>query len=486
MSKECTLEIRDECNVKFVGLDAVTRRKICDASKFFIPHAKHLPAYKLGRWDGYERFCNTGGVTYLNLVEKLLPIVVSDGYSVNVDDKRVQYNFSFPTIDENSYSNVCWPKGHELAGQPIILRDHQVEIINSYFSNLQGIGCVATGSGKTLITAILSDKASAYGRVITIVPNKDLVTQTEADFKNIGLDVGVYFGDRKEPGHRHTICTWQSLEALDKKSKYFDPDFSIVDFMHDVVAVIVDEAHSSKASVLRKHLTDTFASVPIRWGMTGTIPKEEYEYHSLLCSIGPVVNTVKAKDLQDKGILSDLHINVLQLRDHLTDFRTYQEELKYLVTDTKRIKFIAKKIKEISSSGNTLVLVDRVVAGEELSNLLPGSVFISGDVKSETRKAEYKEVSTSDDKIIVATYGVAAVGINIPRIFNLIMIEPGKSFVRVIQTIGRGVRKAHDKDFVNIWDITSTAKFSKRHLTKRKGFYKQEQYPFTVLQVDIT
>ena len=91
---------------------------------------------------------------------------------------------------------------------------------------------------------------------------------------------------------------------------------------------------------------------------------------------------------------------------------------------------------------------------------------------------------SSTNKIIIATYGVAAVGINIPRIFNLVLIEPGKSFVRVIQSIGRGIRKAEDKDFVQIWDVTSTCKFSKRHLTKRKQFYKEANYPFTVEKAD--
>jgi superfamily II DNA or RNA helicase len=96
------------------------------------------------------------------------------------------------------------------------------------------------------------------------------------------------------------------------------------------------------------------------------------------------------------------------------------------------------------------------------------------------RKEQYDEVATSTNKIIIATYGVAAVGINIPRIFNLVLIEPGKSFVRVIQSIGRGIRKAEDKDHVEIWDITSSCKFAKRHLTQRKTFYREANYPFDV------
>jgi len=149
------------------------------------------------------------------------------------------------------------------------------------------------------------------------------------------------------------------------------------------------------------------------------------------------------------------------------------------------LDWISDKIKNIASSGNTLILVNRIDTGNKLVERLPDSVFISGAVKLEDRKDEYDEVKTSDNKVIVATYGVAAVGINIPRIFNLVLIEPGKSFVRVIQSIGRGIRKAEDKDHVEIWDITSACKYSKRHLTERKKYYKEAKYPFTITKVNI-
>jgi superfamily II DNA or RNA helicase len=116
----------------------------------------------------------------------------------------------------------------------------------------------------------------------------------------------------------------------------------------------------------------------------------------------------------------------------------------------------------------------------------PDVVFVSGATKATDRKEEYDEIATSTNKIIIATYGVAAVGINIPRIFNLVMVESGKSFTRVIQSIGRGIRKAEDKDHVEIWDITSNCKFARRHLTKRKAFYKEANYPFTAEKLDWT
>jgi superfamily II DNA or RNA helicase len=114
---------------------------------------------------------------------------------------------------------------------------------------------------------------------------------------------------------------------------------------------------------------------------------------------------------------------------------------------------------------------------------LPDSSFVSGAMKTTDRKEQYDEVKTATNKIIVATYGVAAVGINIPRIFNLVLLEPGKSFVRVIQSIGRGIRKAEDKDHVEIWDVTSSAKFSKKHLTVRKKYYDDAGYPYQVQKV---
>ena len=104
-------------------------------------------------------------------------------------------------------------------------------------------------------------------------------------------------------------------------------------------------------------------------------------------------------------------------------------------------------------------------------------------MKTNDRKDAYKEINQGTNTITIATYGVAAVGINIPRIFNLVLLEPGKSFVRVIQSIGRGIRKAKDKDHVEIWDITSSCKFSKRHLSKRKAYYKEANYPFKVHKV---
>jgi superfamily II DNA or RNA helicase len=258
---------------------------------------------------------------------------------------------------------------------------------------------------------------------------------------------------------------------------------TIGEFLEDVVCIMVDEVHMAKADALTTLLTGVMAHIPIRWGLTGTVPKEKFESVGIVCSIGPVINQISAKELQDKGVLAECHVNVVQMIDTAVH-TNYQSELKYLLENKDRLDYISSLCSSIKDTGNTLILVDRIAAGNELASRIPDSVFVSGSTKGAERKQEYDEVSTATGKVIIATYGVAAVGINIPRIFNLVLIEPGKSFVRVIQSIGRGIRKAEDKDFVQIWDITSTCKFAKRHLTKRKNFYKEANYPFTVEKAD--
>ena len=481
----CKLIIRDEVNLKIEGLSVKIRRKISNSFKYVDPTARYRPAYKLGRWDGSITLFGIGGTGYLNQLPKILEILDANNIEVSeVIDNRNHIDIKFPQITEEFWGDKSWPKGHRYEGEPIRLRSDQVEVINKFLENPQCLQEIATGFGKTITTATLSKLCESFGRTITIVPNKSLVEQTEEDFVNCGLDVGVYYGDRKELNRTHTICTWQSLNILDKKSKEFEQEIiTLAEFLEDVRTVIVDEVHMAKANVLKNLLTQNFKNAPIRWGLTGTIPKEDYENQAIFASIGPVVHKVAAHELQEAGVLSDCHVNVIQLLD-LPEFKSYAEEYKYLVTNKDRISYISNLIKTIGDSGNTLVLVNRIDTGKLITEKIKDSVFISGEVKTKDRKEEYDEIQTADNKIIVATYGVAAVGINIPRIFNLVLLEPGKSFVRVIQSIGRGIRRAEDKNFVQIWDITSTCKFAKRHLTQRKKFYKEAKYPFTQEKTD--
>lgn len=481
------LVIRDEVNIKLENLPLDVRKKLVAKFKYEIPYAKYQPSYKLGRWDGMVSLFGLGGNGYISQLETILDILHHSGVDIEeVDDQRHPIKIDFPTVTETYWADQgkVWPAGHPASGQPIMLRDYQVEAVNKFINNPQCLQELCTGFGKTITTATLSHLCEKFGRTIIIVPNKSLVEQTEEDYINCGLDVGVYYGDRKDLFKTHTICTWQSLNILDKKSKANEQEIlTLAEFLDDVKTVIVDEVHMATASILHKLLTQNLSNAPIRWGLTGTIPKQPYEYESIYASIGPVVGGVAASDLQEMGVLSTCHVNIMQLLD-VESFKSYADEVKFLSTNIDRMKYISSVISAISEQGNTLILVDRISAGKLIVENIPGAVFISGEVKTKDRKSEYDEVKVSNDKVIVATYGVAAVGLNIVRLNNLILIEPGKSFTRVIQSIGRGLRKGFDKDNVEIYDISSTCKYSKRHLSARKKYYTEVKYPYTIKKID--
>ncbi len=481
------LTICDEVNIKFTGLSLDARKKLAATFKYEIPSAKYQPAYRLGRWDGTVSLFGIGGNGYLSQLEKILEILTNMKVNIDeIEDLRIPIDLSFEPITETYWADrgTVWPVGHSAAGKPIMLRDYQVASINTFLKNPQSIASLPTGSGKTITIATMVNQCEKFGRTITIVPNKSLVEQTLEDFVNCGLDVGVYYGDHKDLYKTHTICTWQSLNIFDKKSKNNETDIlTLAEFLEDVKTVIVDETHVAKATVLLNLLTQNLKNAPIRWGLTGTVPKEAHEYESIFASIGPVVGKLEASELQELGVLSTCHVNIMQLHD-IPAFRTYAEELKYLVTDKDRMKYVSQMIAEISKTGNTLVLVNRIDSGNAIASEIPNSVFLSGVIKTKDRKSEYDQIETSDDKVIIATYGIASTGISINRIHNLILLEPGKSFTRVIQSIGRGLRKGFDKESVEIYDINSTCKFSKRHLTVRKQYYNEVKYPFTINKID--
>ena len=241
--KTATIVIRDEVNIKVEGLDLDARRTLVNKFKYDIPYARYLPAVRLGRWDGKVSFFQLGGSTYTNLLPEIIPVLEQMNYDIELDDQRdYSVSFDFTPVEETTFAHKAWPKGHPAVGQPIVLRDYQQDIINNFLENPQCIQEIATGAGKTVMTAALSNAVTPFGRSIVIVPNKSLVTQTHKDYVNMGLDVGVYFGDDKEWGRQHTICTWQSLNVLLKNTKAgtADDDCTIMEFLEDVVCVIVE------------------------------------------------------------------------------------------------------------------------------------------------------------------------------------------------------------------------------------------------------
>jgi hypothetical protein len=248
---QASVIVYDEVNCKIDGLELKTRKRLVEKFKFEIPGVRYTPAVRLGRWDGKVSFFQLSSTTYINLLPEILPILSEEGYDIHLRDLRTYTtDFKFDEFHQDTFADSVWPKGHVAEGQPIKFRDYQVEIINNFLRNPQSVQIVATGAGKTIMTAALSKSVEKYGRSIVIVPNKSLVTQTEADYINLGLNVGVFFGDRKEFGRTHTICTWQSLNNLMKGSKEGEADIPVGEFIDGVICVMVDECFSGDMKVL--------------------------------------------------------------------------------------------------------------------------------------------------------------------------------------------------------------------------------------------
>jgi hypothetical protein len=249
--KKCTIKITDEVNTKIIGLELSERKTLMKMFEYQDPTARFRPSYKLGRWSGKVSYFSLAGSTYINLLPDIVPVLDRAGYDIELEDLReYRTTFEFNRVTETTFSEYTWPIGHPKAGEPVTLRNYQVEIVNNFLANPQCIQEIATGAGKTIMTAALSYSVQQYGRSIVIVPNKSLVVQTEADYKNIGLDVGVYFGDRKEIGKTHTICTWQSLNNMLKNTKTGEAEIPIGEFLEGVVCVLVDECFNGQSRVL--------------------------------------------------------------------------------------------------------------------------------------------------------------------------------------------------------------------------------------------
>ena len=232
------LVIQDEVNIKFENLPLDARKKLSNTFKYEIPYARYHPAYKLGRWDGMVSLFGLGGTGYLSQLEQILEILHSLKVTIDdIDDRRTSVQFSFDPVTETYWADQgkVWPVGHQQAGQPIMLRDYQVFAINNFLTNTQSLQEIATGAGKTITTATLSQLAEKFGRTITIVPNKSLVEQTEEDFINVGLDVGGYYGDRKDINKTHTDRLFNYACGADSCGRDISPTTSREDWSDEII-----------------------------------------------------------------------------------------------------------------------------------------------------------------------------------------------------------------------------------------------------------
>lgn len=351
----------------------------------------------------------------------------------------------------------------------------------------------------TLICAAICTAYTPFNiKTITIVPDQNLTMQTIRTYDSVGLDVGEYSGRRKTLEHQHIVSTWQSLQYNTMLMNSFD-------------LVIVDECHQLKGPIIRSIVCDHASRTPYRFGVTGTLPKEPIDELAVKLAVGQVRCEIKASDLIARNILAKLDIECIQLLEDLTnEYEDYKNELKptetpvsyiifknkyfpeyaaeksWLEHNERRIQWIADKIMdERDHRGNVLCFINSIPMSRKIANYIPDVIVVNGqDVANpKARQVLYDRFEKENGIIMLATPKIAGTGLSINRIFTLISVDLGKSFVKTIQAIGRGLRTSQDKKDIRFVDISSDFKFGKQHLKTRTDYYTEASYPYIIKKV---
>lgn len=248
----------------------------------------------------------------------------------------------------------------------------------------------------------------------------------------------------------------------------------------------VKNCHGAKAYVSQQIMQQAVNSF-IRVGLTGTIPKDPLDKANLTAGFGPVTYDVKAHHLQERNILSSIHINIFELvypKEYMYCFVDWHDETVFLQNNEMYHTFMTTIMGTLE--GNTLILMKNIDPAEDLSQIL-GCTYISSKLSVEKRQEKFNEFVYGGNHIAVGTYSLLSTGIDIVHINNMILAPtPGKSYTKVIQSLGRGLRrKDGQKEHVNVIDLTSNLKFDKKHVKSRKDFYKEAKYPFSVDKIDV-
>ena len=462
----CTIHLTDEVNCRIDGLRAEHISMLWDKFGIMVEGAYHMPAVQLRRWDGKIRFFDKTGNTYSRILDEILPYISAWNYEVDINDQRIPAPVITDRIDADFFNL-----------QNFQLRPYQVEVVNALLDEGSGFAICATGSGKTSMCAALSMVLHLNGlQTLIIVPSSDLVTQTVNEFRHhlsaYPVTIGEYSGSQKDIDHPIVVATWQSLQNVPHYMGFFN-------------AVIVDEAHGAKANVIKELINTHGKHISHRYGCTGTFPKPLVDKYSLKLSIGRIVREVPAAWLIEQGYLSEILIEPVETVDEDPDLPDYASERAYLTNHESRNEAIARYIQELRQKyGNTLVLVNTqsLAQGREIADLIPDAVYLDGTSSSSIRQEQYLQYADRDDMIVIASAGIASTGISIDRIFCLVLLDTGKSFVKCIQAVGRGLRRKGDKCKIFVVDLYSRLKYAKKHAKDRKTYYKEAEYPMTAVK----
>ena len=469
-------------------VDEDVSRELSDYFTFEVPGAKYMPHYRRKLWDGKIRlFSPHNGRIYVGLLPYIKEFCSRNSIEYIIE-KGVEDDRNVIRKSVRDFAESLRPKSR---GKSIQFRDYQIDAIWHAIQSNRCLLLSPTASGKSLIIYTLVRYYHLMKlKTLILVPTTSLVEQMYSDFIDYGWEDKhihrVYAGHDKGSKKPVVISTWQSLYKLHRK--YFE----------QYGCIIGDEAHLFKA----KSLTDIMVrsgDCKFRFGLTGTLDGTQTHRLVLEGLFGQVKKIISTKELIDRGTLAKLEIDCVVLKHSEEEckrvkYYRYAEEINYLVSHPKRNKFIEKLCANIK--GNTLLLFQLVekhgvLLYNEIKTLDRKVFFVYGGTTTEAREKVRAITEKEKDAIIVASYGTFSTGINIRSINNIVFASPSKSRIRVLQSIGRGLRQSEDKTKVKLFDVSdnisykSRQNFTYRHFLQRLNIYKEEQFKYEINRINL-
>ena len=464
-------------------------RELADYFTFEVPGHRFMPAYKNKIWDGKIRLFSTAtGKIYVGLLEYLKKFCDRNDIQINIDEGVEDVKKITREVVEGFIKSLK-PMSR---GNPIELRDYQIDAVEYGIKSNRALLVSPTASGKSLIIYSLVRYYKMMGlKTLILVPTTSLVEQMYSDFKDYGWSSDnhcqkIYQGHDKNVSKDVVISTWQSIYKM--KKEYFK----------DFGCVIGDEGHLFKSKSLTNIMTK-LVDCKYRFGLTGTLDGTQTHRLVLEGLFGSVEKVVSTKELIDNKTLANLNIECIVLKHKeenckLVKDYSYAEEIDYLVLQPDRNNFITSLCNNLK--GITLCLYQLVEKhGKPLYELMKDFdrkvFFVYGGTDAKTRNDIRGIVEKEKNAIIIASYGTFSTGINISNINNVVFSSPSKSRIRVLQSIGRGLRTSASKDSIRLFDLSddlsykSKINFTLNHFNERLNIYNEEQFNYKIDRIKL-
>ena len=488
------LSKKDEVYLK-VKCEPSIGQELNDHFSFDVPGAKFHPLYRSRMWDGkvrlYSMFTQE---LYVGLKSYLEHFCKERDYTIDYSNYIEQAD----AVTYDQIKEFCLSLQLASKGEPIEVRDYQIDAVYQAIHDGRRLLLSPTGSGKSLILyCLLRWNLQSNRKQLILVPTTSLVEQLYSDFQDYSSINGwkasehcyrIYGGHEKSNEFDVVISTWQSLYKLPKQ------------FFSMFQVIYGDEAHNFKAKSLTSILNKC-TTTPYRVGTTGTLDGTKTHKLVLEGLFGPVYKVTTTKKLIDNKQLADLKIyNIIleysdEIRKACKGF-DYQKEIDFIIQNVQRNKFIRNLA--IKQEGNTLVLFQYVEKhGKVLYELIKENAgerkvfYVSGETDVTIRESVRAITEEESNAIIVASYGTFSTGINIRNLHNIIFSSPSKSRIRNLQSIGRGLRTSGTKTECKLYDIAddltwkSKKNYTLLHMIERIKIYNDEHFNYKLVKVPI-